>query len=125
MRHLFFVLALNVCACAATGAAHPPRSIDRADQAKALAALGVATTGTGYADGETIVSVQCAVTGGDAALDAKTVRRLAYDDIVKMRCGQTRAELLALKHLDIALSDMATCIKFAVKTADIKCQASK
>jgi hypothetical protein len=121
MRLLFFFLALNVGACAATGAARSPDSADNADRLKALAKLGVSATGTGYA-GDALVSIQCASSVGDAALDAKAVRRLAHDEIVKLHCGISRAEFLVPENAAFSSSSLVSCIKFTIKVSGVRCR---
>jgi hypothetical protein len=121
MRYLLFFLALNVGACAASGAAHMQSNSADDTQTKALAQLGIRNTGTGYV-GDRLVSVKCAISQGDAFIDSKTVRRLAHDDLVKLYCASGRVEALIPERIDIVFFGDVSCIKFVVKVSGIKCQ---
>ncbi len=122
MKYWLFVFALNVGACAATGAARAPDNSEAANRQKALAIFGVTTTGTGYVDGEAIMSIQCASSEGDAALDAKAALRLAHDEIMKMRCGAVRVNNFVADDLVLSSSERVSCLKFTVKVSNVKCQ---
>ena len=121
MKHLFFFLALTSFACATrTSAMDRALQLDDADQAAALSKLGATNVGI-RADGDRLLSVACAISEGDAITVAKTMRRLARDDIAKTYCGSARAEVKDLGHPDSALVGRIHCAKFMIKTTDIKC----
>ena len=125
MRYLFFIFVFNVCACAANNAARTSDKHDNTDLTKALAIFNVSTTGTGYADDDSVISIQCVSSVGDAALDAKAALRSAHEEIVKIRCGAARANNFVPEDLILSLSGHVSCIKIAVKVFDVKCQAGQ
>jgi hypothetical protein len=125
MKYLFFVFVLNFCACATTAAARTPANDDSADRLKALAIFGVTATGTGYVENDSLMSIQCASSEGDAALGAKAALRLAHDEIAKMRCGTARANHFVPEDLVLSSSGRVSCLKFALKVSRVECQSGK
>jgi hypothetical protein len=122
MKYLFFFLALTSFACAASKSAQNASSqLDDANQAVALSKLGVTSVGV-RADGDRLLAVACAISEGDAITVAKTMRRMARDDIAKTFCGSARVEIKDLGQPVSALVGRIQCVKFAVKTADVKCE---
>jgi len=123
MKYLLFVFALNIFACATPGAPRAPANDDAADRLKALAIFGVTTTGTGYVENDSIMSIQCASSEGDSALNAKAALRLAHEEISKMRCGTSRANHFVPDDLVLSSAGRVSCLKVALKTLSVKCQS--
>jgi hypothetical protein len=125
MKYLLFVFALNLCACASTGASRTPANNDDADQKNALAVFGVTTTGTGYVGNDSLLSIQCASSQGDTSLGAKAALRQAYDEVAKMRCGTARANNFVPEDLVLSLAGNVSCLKISLHTSSVKCQPEK
>jgi hypothetical protein len=113
---------LTSFACATrTNTANRTSQLDDVNWAAALSKLGVTGVGT-RADGDHLVTTECAVSEGDAVLVAKTMRRLVRDDIAKTYCPKAHALIKDLGRPDSALVGRIYCAKFAIKTADVKCE---
>jgi hypothetical protein len=122
MKYLFFFLVLTSFACAASKSAQNASSqLDDANQATALSKLGVTSVGV-RADGDRLLAVACAISEGDATTVAKTMRRMARDDIAKTYCPNARVEIKDLGRPDSALVGRIYCVKFAVMAIDISCE---